>query len=206
MATKIVELGMARPKWTKRGYRVYAKIKYADGKLSITGVEGPLASGNCRGSCGQIDMHKPHIDELAPGWTRAMLRRFWDVWQEWRLNDMRQGCVHQQAAGWRYEDHHGDIVLREVRVPRQMPLEVLEEGILWWLISDVSPQGSDWILMDYQKAMTGRVQLEWDPYIGHKCPFCGHRIGEGWGFQPVPADVLVFLADLPEPVHAPAWV
>ena len=36
---------------------VFVEIKYSDGKLSITGVEGPTRSGNCIGSCGQIDMN-----------------------------------------------------------------------------------------------------------------------------------------------------
>ena len=34
---------------------VFCSIKFTDGKLSITGVVGPRASGNCAGSCGQIE-------------------------------------------------------------------------------------------------------------------------------------------------------
>jgi hypothetical protein len=209
MTTKIIELGMMRPKWTKRGYRVYARIEYKDGKLSISGVEGPLASGNCRGSCGQIDMHSPHIDDLAPGWTRAMLREFWDIWGEWHLNDMQSACVHQEAMGWKYAEHHGDIVLREVPVPKRLPLQAVEEAGGLWDVSVVTRYhelAMEYALEEYQAVMAGTVSLQWDSYIGHKCPGCGHRIGSGWGFRPVPPKVLAFLANLPEVVHAPAWV
>lgn len=39
----------------------YAKISFKEGNLSITGVVGPLRSGNCRGSCGQC------VDEIRKG-------------------------------------------------------------------------------------------------------------------------------------------
>lgn len=200
MTTKIVELGFTRPKWTKRGYRVYARIEYTDGKLSICGVEGPLASGNCRGSCGQIAMQDPpHIDELAPGWTRTMLREFWDIWDEWHLNDMQQACVHQDTAGWKYDEHHGDVVLREMPVPRHLTIEAHREAYGTFMHQET-------LLAIMKATHAGRVELVWDKYIGHKCPFCGHRIGSSWGFRPVPPKVLAFLANLPDVVHAPAWV
>lgn len=86
---------------------VFAKIEYsADGRLSISGVVGPRANGDCAGSCGQINMSFKEynkrgymtLDELrlAPGWTREKLRQFFDVWDRWHLNDMRAGCEHQR--------------------------------------------------------------------------------------------------------------
>ena len=93
---KTVRLGAART-YGGRGMSVYCSIKYIDGKLSISGVEGPLPSGNALGSCGQIDMHlKPEdIVTLAPGWTRGKIRQFLSVWRDWHLNDMQAGTPKQ---------------------------------------------------------------------------------------------------------------
>lgn len=58
---KTVRLGTT--KLWKRNANVFCKIQFVDGKLSITGVEGPLKSGNCLGSCGQIVMGRPKISK-----------------------------------------------------------------------------------------------------------------------------------------------
>ncbi len=39
---------------------LFAKIEIDNGKLSISGVIGPMKSGNARGGCGQIDMEFAH--------------------------------------------------------------------------------------------------------------------------------------------------
>jgi hypothetical protein len=96
---------------------VFAKIELSDdGKLSISGVEGPRESGNCSGSCGQIIIGYKEYDERghssitdidpAPDWTLALIKQFFDVWDKWHLNDMRAGCEHQRKWGWTYEEHH----------------------------------------------------------------------------------------------------
>lgn len=96
---KVVRLGMVRLYPSARNrVSVFCKIEFKDGRLSISGVEGPRLSGNCTGSCGQIDMHlrdKP-IDP-APGWTRGMLAQFFEVWKTWHLNDMQAGTPAQMA-------------------------------------------------------------------------------------------------------------
>ena len=96
--TKTVRLGSART-YGGRYYSTYCRIKFIDGKLSISGVEGPLPSGNALGSCGQIDMHlKPEdIEKLAPGWTRGKISNFLKVWGRYHLNDMKAGTSEQQA-------------------------------------------------------------------------------------------------------------
>src|SRR4030095_5537016 len=79
---------------------VFATIEITNGRLSITGVEGPLANGNARGSCGQInDSIAADIDrlEFAPGWTRDSVARFLEIWERWHLNDMRAGSPAQTA-------------------------------------------------------------------------------------------------------------
>lgn len=99
---------------------VFCRIRYAEGRLSITGVIGPMPSGNAKGGCGQIDMEFSHRNladndkcyssplkpVLAPGWDRKTWLDFLDVWKAWHLNDMRSGCEHQRAMGWTYEAHH----------------------------------------------------------------------------------------------------
>lgn len=75
---------------------VFVFVKYDGARLSITGVEGPKANGNCRGSCGQLGTFAKV--QAAPGVDLARLRRAWD---EWHLNDMRAGspaqCAHLKA-------------------------------------------------------------------------------------------------------------
>ena len=99
----------------KRAAPLFCKITIRDGKLSITGVEGPLLSGNARGSCGQIEMHYKHgtaayndkrygnpatLCRYAEGWDAATFGRFLDIWHLWHLNDMRAGCAHQVGPDW----------------------------------------------------------------------------------------------------------
>lgn len=95
-----------------KSYRVFVKVEYRDGRLSITGVEGPLSSGNCLGGCGQIDMHlrdgqwrKPESGyRPADGWTRQDVDKLLEYWGAWHLNDMHAGCEHQRADNWGQED------------------------------------------------------------------------------------------------------
>ena len=79
---------------------VFIEINYVEGKLSIHGVIGPLASGNCYGCCGQIDMGfrsgSNKICNYAPGWSAAKFNKLLDVWDRWHLNAMRAGCEHQR--------------------------------------------------------------------------------------------------------------
>lgn len=76
---------------------VYCSIEYKDGRLSISGVEGPLSNGNCLGSCGQIEMSlKPEdFKEFARGWDKTKVAKFLEIWREWHLNDMQAGSPRQ---------------------------------------------------------------------------------------------------------------
>lgn len=68
--------------------------------LSITGVVGPKANGDCRGSCGQCQDSLLDIVKYNDGWDQ---RKVWDlftIWERWHLNDMRGGCVHQVSLQW----------------------------------------------------------------------------------------------------------
>lgn len=89
---KIIRIGL-----TKDSGYLWCKISYKDGRLSITGVEGPKSNGNCRGGCGQIVMHEWDFSELCDGWTPELVERFRDVWETYHLNNMQAGTPAQTA-------------------------------------------------------------------------------------------------------------
>jgi len=81
--------------------RTFCKITIEDkgmGKrLSICGVEGPKANGDCKGSCGQI-YDSILINTFADGWNVGKLTKFISIWKKWHLNDMRSGTPKQEKA------------------------------------------------------------------------------------------------------------
>lgn len=80
--------------------RAFCKIEFsADGRLSISGVIGPMRNGDCKGSAGQC-VNEIRAGEPTEGWTADMLQKFCDIWDEWHLNDMRPYCQHQKELGW----------------------------------------------------------------------------------------------------------
>lgn len=92
----------------------YVKIEYTNGRLSISGVVGPQRNGDCYGSAGQcVDA----IREGTPndGWTKEMLEKLCNIWDEWHLNDMRAYCQHQKALAWR-EQAREEIILYHYRL------------------------------------------------------------------------------------------
>lgn len=111
---------------TKIGGRwasIYTEAKVKDRELSISGVIGPLQSGNALGGCGQIDMEFAHRNEkdndkrydtlitpeeinFADGWDTEKWFDLLDIWKRWHLNNMRAGCEHQRELGWTYEEYH----------------------------------------------------------------------------------------------------
>jgi len=151
---------------------VFCRIEFKDGRLSITGVVGPMKSGNALGSCGQIITGFAEYDRRghtsvtnivpASGWTVGYIRRFFDVWDRWHLNDMRAGTPKQEE--WL----------------RQHPIEV------------VYPESH------YEKASKLLEEAGLNPDDGY-------RYGHAWLREEVPAEVLQFLADLPDADVQPAW-
>lgn len=91
---KVVRIGTS-------GYgTIFCKIKYSNGKLSISGVEGPTANGSCKGGCGQITDTLSHIKIYYDGWTAKTVKQFQTYWNEYHLNDMRPYSPEMKAAGW----------------------------------------------------------------------------------------------------------
>jgi hypothetical protein len=94
---KVIRVGTVRLYANGPAVSLFCRIEFADGRLSITGVEGPTRNGNARGGCGQIVMNPWSIVTYAPGWDAALVERFRAVWQEWHLNDMQAGSPAQTA-------------------------------------------------------------------------------------------------------------
>lgn len=80
----------------------FCKIEIKEnGCLTITGVIGPTHYGNCRGGAGQCaDSIRAGNPKEEDGWTREMLDKFCDIWDNWHLNDVRAYCQHQKSLGW----------------------------------------------------------------------------------------------------------
>jgi hypothetical protein len=95
---------------------LFAKITIKDGNLSIRGVVGPMKNGDSRGGCEQVIMEFKEYDkrgyyslaDITPAihWTPEAIKFFFDVWDEWHLNDLQAACEHQRELGWTYEEHH----------------------------------------------------------------------------------------------------
>lgn len=86
--------------YNQKRYNAFVEICYDKDGLSLHGVIGPFVSGNCAGSAGQCgeEIRKGHPKE---GWTREMLDKLCDIWEEWHLNTLRPYCQHQKELGWR---------------------------------------------------------------------------------------------------------
>jgi hypothetical protein len=116
---KIVRIGTVKSPARPVGANIFSRIQYKDGKLSISGVIGPMPHGNSRGGCGQIEMEFEHRDpasndyrykpeellgpsriEFAEGRTADLFLDLAQAWHDWHLNDMRAGCEHQRAEKW----------------------------------------------------------------------------------------------------------
>ena len=93
---KVVRIGTKKT-YGGHYYSVFATINYNGGKLSITGVEGPRKSGNCAGSCGQIESELKEFVNFAKGWSFSKLQTFRKFWKEWHLNHMVAGSPRQES-------------------------------------------------------------------------------------------------------------
>lgn len=147
---------------------IFCFIEFHDGRLSIQGVEGPLASGNCLGSCGQII-------RMAAAWTRPMLRRFFQVWKEHHLNDLRAGSPDQEAFLAGYAEGSAKLAAAGVN-------------------SDPYPDRS---------AALAAAGINPDPnYLHEGKPYV---YGSAWLTTPVPQDVVDFLRNLPAADQPCPW-
>lgn len=82
--SRVFRIGTARTT-NGRAYSIFVEATYGEGRLLLHGVEGPLPSGNCIGSCGQIDMHEWNIVTYASGWSAELERELRQIWKQWHL-------------------------------------------------------------------------------------------------------------------------
>lgn len=166
---KWVYVGLA-----KGAGETFVHIQWDGKRLSLSGVEGPLPNGNCKGSCGQIDLH--NIYNPAPD---VAIIKLTQVWAAWHLNDMRAGCEHQRAEQWdkRPIDPSKPLNAYGKHFPGQRQDSW---NMLTWVSRREHPQG----------------------LLSEPCPTCGYKFGTAWLHEEVPEEVITFLHSLPS-VDAP---
>ena len=213
---------------------VYCRVQYKNGKLSITGVEGPKSNGDAIGSCGQINDHlTADVTEFAPGWDAEKVAKFAAIWARWHLNDMRPGCEHQRTENWGAEELEivtykmtaeafklRDAALEEAasaaREGRVANLTDTGRALISpdWFKDKFTPPDADSPLSGMYEVKTretkraGWVRVEEHPrgVLNKPCPICGYKYGNKWIREEVPAEVLEYLASLPVADMSPAWI
>lgn len=172
---------------TEDGREVYVEARIEDcaqGKrLALTGVVlrngGSLRRDNDWVSSGQIGIDVlREIVRPAPGWTVEDARQLADVWDRWHLNDMRAGCEHQRADGW-----------GERRIDPDKPTDT-------YGLHFEGQRAPSWNLLVWV-----RPGEHPDGLLGKPCEVCGYRYGTAWLYEPVPEDVLAFVAERLLPVR-----
>lgn len=212
--------------------RVFVKITYNNGVLSLHGVIGPYTNGNAWGGCGQIRDELDRITRKAPGWTNDMIDKLHAVWKRWHLNDMRLNCEHQHGAEWepkRITTYEFTMTAETVLARRDAERRAIDSIKLG---QQFTPTGEETKLANLPMSFThhcealdderapyyrlSRTNIEWSNYIYPSvhpegllmkpCPVCGYEYGSSWRLEPVPADVIDWLFSLPETTVEPAWV
>lgn len=231
--TRVLNPGFIHPSWYRsgRGVRVFVRVEYSFGQLSIYGVEGPTRSGNAVGSCGQIDLTA--IDKLEKGWAQEMLRQLIAVWKRWNLNNFRAGCEHQREMGWgketvevvTYRLTTEALKLRRSAMTEAARAAVAGEvanldatsaALLDFDIGDMrytapdaeGPLSGMMEVATRETRHAGFVSPNEHPLgvLSKPCPVCGYKHGSSWLREDVPDDVLEWLKSLPETTVKPAWV
>lgn len=160
---------------------VWIEIQYSHDRLSITGVIGPLRSGNARGGCGQIRDELAHTKADTP-WNAEMIAELGEIWDAWHLNDMRSGCEHQRAEGWDKRP-----------IDPSKPLDAYGTHF-------EGQKQSSWNMLTWV-----RPDEHPDGLLTVPCPVCGYKFGTAWLTEEVPDEVLDWLRDLPEAERQCPW-
>lgn len=214
---------------------VYCKISFKDGRLSISGVEGPTRGGNCKGSCGQIVMHKWDISEYAPGFNAEVEAKLRDYWDKWHLNDMQPNCVHQVGPEWESKDvtiYRYTLTLASLEksnAAKRAAEAALKRGETFtptaeqtafanlpYMVKTHSAEAPPHYEAPKKTAHTNPVEVKktnWcteeehpEGFLSKACPVCGYKYGSKWLKKEVPQEVIDFLFSLPDTDMKPAWV
>ena len=120
---KVVCIGELAGFWRSKVF-LFCRIKYKNGELTISGVEGPYANGNCAGGCGQVNMHEWEFLSYCAGWDAEKVAKFREVWKRWHLNGMRGGSPAQEQwlldnpipkEDYAYPKNHYDVASERLR-------------------------------------------------------------------------------------------
>jgi hypothetical protein len=95
MMRKVVCLGKAGKEQLSN---VFCSVEIKDGELTISGVVGPMRSGDCAGSAGQIVDEPIKEYNVSDGWNLLTVAEFYKVWHRWHLNKLRPGTAEQEKA------------------------------------------------------------------------------------------------------------
>ena len=207
----------------------FIKIELKNGKLSISGVEGPQSSGNCKGGCGQIDMHEWRIVSYAHGWDKESVTKLREIWGEWHLNDMTPNCPHQVGPEWtpkdvtRYEMTLTHDAINAKSKARDAATEALVKGEPF----TPTPEQSRMAGLPYSflaltpeppehykfSGKTDTRKTNWilpsehpEGFLSKPCSVCGYKYGSAWRRRKVPEDVLQWLQALPDTDIEPCWI
>jgi hypothetical protein len=198
---------------------LFVTIAYThDGRLSITGVEGPKADGDAKGGCGQCTDALKRIKTYSDGWSAESAEKLYEVWERWHLNDMRAGCAHQRAAGWRICQGHyakgcdvcgGKKFVRKDGANFKSACKAcggtgLVEPAYCAPGERVKPDKYRGATFSTYSMNSYRCTAD---RVGDACPECGYKFGTAWLFEEVPEEVLTWLSMLPSgPGELPsAW-
>lgn len=216
----------------KQKAQVFVKISYKNRCLSLTGVEGPTPSGNCRGSCGQIQL-TIEPGQLGEGWTRTKLDRLIDIWEKYHLNDMQAGCEHQRAnwditskievvtyhltAEARKQRKDAEALATAAAIAGQVAtLSETSRALLdceWWRSIHHPPDADSPLSGCYEVDRRETKAVNWVYEKQHprgiltkSCEVCGYKYGSEWRHMDVPPQILDELQSMPETQRQPAWI
>jgi len=214
-----------------RWVSLWLRIEYKNGGLSISGVEGPLATGNAIGACGQCGINESA--RPTEGYDLATLAKLREVWDRWHLNGTRPYSPEMAAAGWpeiaktpmvgyRFSPTTAAIDARrraedaaltalragETFVPTPEQTQAASArlyGTIYVREGDPKPEPpahTELATTAPNRTILGRLRPSEHPegLLGRKLrPEDEHGYGEKWWREPVPDDVLTWLAALPLP-------
>lgn len=209
-------VGYVKAGYPERDVKVYVEIGWDGKRLSISGVEGPKANGDCLGGAGQIRLD--HVVPLDSGVDTGKLQ---GVWDRWHLNDMRPGCEHQRLI-----DTTRKVEIVTYKLTRDAIVEQADlKRDTWALLMrqgrvELSDDARALLELPYTRTSapdadstaSGRYEVDkreskaigWVTQAEHPegmlskpCEVCGYKYGSRWLSESVPEDVIAFLASLP---------
>ena len=212
-------------------HKTFVNVVFKDGKLSLTGVQGPYSNGNAWGACGQI---QDYILDVIPNsdWTKSKIEELKDVWDKWHLNDMRAGCEHQRAEDWgndSIEVVDYSLTTEAYKQKREIEARIIEAAALgvcipltdaekyligpdcyknrYFLPGENSPAFGMYEEKKREIRKSGWVYDYQHPdgVLCKPCPTCGYKYGSAWLHEDVPHSVLNWLKNLPDSCVKPAW-